>query len=144
MFIRSLGIVTIAATLSSCGSVPVSQADAIPVPAERVLWSNVEGGYQIRVTRDSGSGIACMARIYLNGEPVADLKPREVVVFTVPEGRNLIGSSHSPASGGLCPGEKEIKRAVNVVDASGKAGDVLHFRFGFTATGPTVSRTMPN
>lgn len=119
----------LAVLLAACATQPVAPDAAAPVPAARVHWANVDGGYTIRVTRDTGYvGSLCATRLYLNGAPAADMERGETVEFRVGAGRNILGAGPSPIEGKLCTAGGAVDGMRREIDASGKAGDALKFR----------------
>ncbi|MBH3342443.1 hypothetical protein I5O09_01670 [Pseudomonas parafulva] len=84
------------ALLAGCATSPVPLSQAKQAPSDRVTGyqSSVAGGGQIIVTRDSGfPGGGCYATVFINGEPVARLNPKEKAYFSVPAGEWMVGAS---------------------------------------------------
>lgn len=134
-------IALVALMLAACATKPVNSASAPPVPPERVLWTDVADGYQIRVTRDSGyNGSLCATRLYVNGKAAADIKPGETVAFAVTAGRNILGAGPSPIDGKMCTAFGSVESMRREVDASGNAGDKLNFRLAINL-GPILTPT---
>lgn len=87
------------AGIVGCATPPSSTDSAVHVPADRVVDSSVlratPGTGQVTVQRDSGAGsdagygLACFARISVDGKPVADLRNREKVVMHLPAGNHV-------------------------------------------------------
>ncbi|MFD2641868.1 hypothetical protein [Pseudomonas japonica] len=84
------------AMLAGCATSPVPVSEATPAPADRVsgYQAPVQGGGTIIVTRDSGFiGGGCYATVFLNGQPVAKLDPKEKASFSVPAGEWTVGAA---------------------------------------------------
>lgn len=82
--------------LAGCATSPVPVDEAEQAPASRVTGyqSEVTGGGHIVVTRDSGfPGGGCYATVYINGDPVARLNPKEKASFNVPSGEWMVGAA---------------------------------------------------
>lgn len=92
IFIAGLALMV----LGGCATSPVSVGEATPAPANRVsaYQKPVDGGGTIIVTRDSGfPGGGCFATVFLNGQPVAKLDPKEKASFKVPAGEWMVGAA---------------------------------------------------
>lgn len=82
---------------AACATQPVPTSQARLVPDARIfdrsLITPQEGHGQVIVKRDSGFiGSGCRAHIFVNAAPAADLSPGEKVVFSLPEGRHILGA----------------------------------------------------
>ena len=75
-------LVAVLALLAGCSTQPVNTEQASIVPPDRV-WdkkatNKTPDTGEIIVKRDSGFiGSACLASVYLDGNPIADLNTRE-------------------------------------------------------------------
>ncbi|WP_286953719.1 MULTISPECIES: hypothetical protein [unclassified Pseudomonas] len=84
------------ALLAGCATSPVPLTEAEQAPNSRVTGyqAEVSGGGRIIVTRDSGfAGGGCYATVFINGEPVARLNPKEKAYFNVPAGEWMVGAA---------------------------------------------------
>lgn len=115
---------------SGCATRPVSNAEAIAVPMERIL----DMGYlrpavstgEVTVKRDSGlGGSACSSRIFVNAKPVADIRTSEKVTLYLPEAEYILSAWPNGICGG---GMSEVRAAV-------KSGGHLSFRVGYGSNG---------
>lgn len=122
----------LAAALSACSTTPATTG-VTPVPADRLLAAAkaapVPGGGSIRVTRDSGlMGAACSTRVWIDGEPVADLRPSERVVVHVPSGERIVSAQpNAICAGGLVE-----------VQANVRSGRESRFRVGAGHNGEVI------
>ena len=128
--IRKVITVLLGISATACATHPISNADAVAVPGDRVLDSQFSqpaaGTGKVTVKRDSGvGGAACTSRIFLNAKPVADLKPAEKVVMYVPAGDHILSAWPNGMCGG---GMTEVRAAV-------KAGAEINFRVGYGSNG---------
>lgn len=90
-----IGAVAVA-VLAGCATSPVPLSEAEQAPNSRVTGyqARVSEGGQIIVTRDSGfPGGGCYATVFINGEPVARLNPKEKAYFNVPAGEWMVGAA---------------------------------------------------
>ncbi|AGN81544.1 hypothetical protein N5K35_31725 [Pseudomonas sp. GD03651] len=90
-----IGVVGLA-LLAGCATSPVPLTEAEQAPKSRVTGyqSEVGEGGRIIVTRDSGfAGAGCYATVFINGEPVARLNPKEKAYFNVPAGEWMVGAA---------------------------------------------------
>ena len=105
------------ATLTvGCTTTPVPSSSAKPIPMERVYSlqsTQPEQGHALLVvTRDKGwKAQACVARLYVDGELVADLKASEQIRLYVAEGPHLVGVSGERCLGGADQASVEVTRA---------------------------------
>lgn len=123
--------------VSGCATAPISDAEATPVPVERVLDESVmvrsPGTGQITVKRDSGlGGSACSSRVFVNAKPIADLRTSEKVVFHLPPGEYIF----SAFPNGVCGGSmSEVRGTV-------RDGSAIAFRIGYGTSGDfTINAT---
>lgn len=97
------------------------------VPSERLISSKysrpAEGTGEVVVKRDvSIGGHGCSWRVFVDGSPVADLKPAEKVVLYLTAGDHMLGTK---PEGAICFGPMtEAKATV-------KAGEPSTYRTGF-------------
>lgn len=88
-----------------------------------------EGTTPVVVKRDSGAmGAACSTRIYLDGRPMADVRPVEKVTFHLVPGDYILSAQPN----GICAG------ALQEVRASVRAGAPLTFRVGSGTNGEFI------
>ena len=128
--IQCLLIIATLLSIGGCATRPVSNAEAVNVPMERIVDSrylqNAPNTGQVTVKRDSGfGGSACSSRIFVNAKPVADLRTSEKVVLYLPEGEYVISAWPNSICGG---GMSEVRATV-------KSGGELNFRVGYGSNG---------
>jgi len=116
--------------LSSCATRPISNTAAIPVPMDRILNTNylqpAPGTGKVIVKRDKGfMGSLCSTRIFVDGRPVADIRPSEKIVLYLPEGEHILSAWPNGICGG---GMAEVKAVI-------KAGTQLSYRIGYGSNG---------
>lgn len=100
---RSILAASMLTLLVGCSTSPVTLNEAISAPAARVTGyqAAVDGGAKIVVIRDSGfSGGGCYATVFINGNPVARLNPKEKAEFNVSPGEWTLGAALQGS--GLC------------------------------------------
>lgn len=113
-----------ALALSACATSPVSEADARPVPNDRIFdpifLIPTAGSGEVLVTRDFGFyAMGCNMRVTVDNQPVADLATSEKVMLHLPEGIHIMGTRSN------CRG-REHQTLINV-----RAGGRLNYRIGF-------------
>jgi hypothetical protein len=119
------------ATMIGCATRPVSNANSVAVPASRSLSSQFlqeqPGTGRITVKRDSGlMGSACAARVYIDGQPMADLRTSESTVRYLPVGPHIVSVEPSgPCGGGLSEvaAEATVERPLSFRIGYGSNGD---------------------
>jgi type IV pilus biogenesis protein CpaD/CtpE len=127
----------IAFALTGCATQPVSTAEAVPVPRERILSSEflqqIEGSGTVIVKRDSGiGGSGCSARLFVDAKPTADLRTSERVVLHLPNGDHILSAQPN----GLCGGGV-VETRVRVTSL-----ETATFRMGYGTAGDfTLSPT---
>ena len=128
LLICALGL----ALLAGCATSPVPLNQAEQAPASRIsgYQADISGGGQIIVTRDSGfPGGGCYATVFINGEPVARLNPKEKAHFNVPAGEWMVGAALEGK--GLCGLNSERLEAEALV----KPGQIKKYRIYTSADG---------
>jgi len=123
--------------LAGCATSPVPVNEAQQAPASRVTGyqAEVSGGGQIIVTRDSGfPGGGCYATVFINGEPVARLNPKEKAHFNVPAGEWVVGAGLAGTA--LCGMNAERLEA----EAQIKPGQTKRFRVHTSSDGDVSVR----
>lgn len=92
--------------LTACSTVPVTEGQAKPIPAERVyatqyFQNSAERSASIYISRDKGySGSGCSHDIYLNNEKVMAIRQAEAATLHVAPGAYFLKLE---TGGGLCP-----------------------------------------
>ena len=91
--------------LLGCATQPVSTAEAVPVPPDRILapelLQQADGRGTVIVKRDSGKmGSGCSARLFVDAKPAADLRTSERVTLHLPGGDHILSAQPN----GLCGG----------------------------------------
>ena len=137
MLHRRYLVAALGLSLVGCASQPISNLEAAPVPAERILDSQFmnrsPNSGEVTVKRDSGfTGSACSTRIFVNGKPIADIRTAEKVVMYLPEGEYILSANPNGMCGG---GMTEVKAAV-------KPGSQSNYRYGTSGNGsPSIYPT---
>lgn len=100
------------------------------VHARQLLTARSDAGIVV-VKRDGGTtnGVACTHRLWLDGQPLADLEAREGLTFYVPPGEHVLSLK---MGGGLCG------NAVPEVAFAVAAGQRKVFRSGVQVGGAPV------
>jgi hypothetical protein len=117
---RQSWLIAMAMLTAGCTTTPVPSSSAKPIPMERVYSvqsTKPEQGHALLVvTRDKGwKAQACIARIYVDGELVADLKASEQIRLYVAEGPHLVGVSGERCLGGADQASVDVTRAKPVL-----------------------------
>jgi hypothetical protein len=115
---------------AGCATRPVSNDLAVSAPKERILDDKyinpIANAGQITIKRDSGiGGAACSSRIFINGQPTADIYTSEKIILYLPEGEYIL----SAWPNGICGGRmSEVKTSI-------KNGSKSTFRVGYGTNG---------
>lgn len=117
---RRLCLLAAALLVAACGTTPVPSSAAKPIPIGRVYSQQFtqpeEGHALLVVTRDKGwKALACVARLYVDGLLVADLRAGEQIRLYVEEGPHLVGVSGERCLGGASQASVEVTRAKPVL-----------------------------
>ena len=120
----------ITVSLAGCATRPVSNSEAVDVPADRILNTKflhpVQNSGIVTIKRDSGQlGSMCSTRVFVNSEPIADLRTSEKVIAYLPVGDYIF----SAWPNGICGG------GMSEVSATVKADSKLNFRVGYGSNG---------
>lgn len=112
--------VAAAALAVGCTTTPVPSSDAKPIPLDRIYSINAtkpeEGHALLVVTRDKGwKALACVARLYVDGVLIADLRASEQIRLYVEEGTHLVGVSGERCLGGADQASVEVTRSKPVL-----------------------------
>ncbi|HAS1199295.1 MULTISPECIES: hypothetical protein [Enterobacteriaceae] len=123
-------LVALLTLLAGCSTQPVNTEQASVVPPDRV-WdkkatSKTPDTGVIIVKRDSGFiGSACLASVYLDGNPIADLSTREKVTLYAKPGRHILSATpHGWCAGGM------VEVGADVI-----LNKTLIYRIGYGANG---------
>jgi hypothetical protein len=113
---RAAWIIVATALAAGCGTTPVPSSSAKPIPAGRVYTTQLtqpeEGHAMLVVTRDKGwKSKACVARLYVDGLLVADLRASEQIRLYLEEGPHLVGVSGERCLGGASQVSVDVSRA---------------------------------
>lgn len=124
---KLLGLLSFSLILCSCATSIVSNYDATPVPKDRVLDSTFlmpkNLANTLVVKRDSGvGGSACNSRVFLNGQPIADLATSEKITFYLLDGEYIVSAWPK----GICAGRMAEVRVI----MSGGKGQTLRIGYG--------------
>jgi type IV pilus biogenesis protein CpaD/CtpE len=137
MSVKVLLAAVLGLSLVGCASQPISNLEANPVPANRILdtqyLNSSPNTGEVTVKRDSGfAGSACSTRVYVDGKHIADIRPAEKVVLYLPEGEHILSAEPN----GICGGNMtEVKAVV-------KAGSHSNYRYGTSGNGsPSIYPT---
>ena len=106
--------------VAGCTTTPVPSSSATPIPVERIYAVDAtkpqEGHALLVVTRDKGwKAMACVARLYVDGDLIADLRASEQIRLYVEEGAHLVGVSGERCLGGADQASVEVTRAKPVL-----------------------------
>lgn len=117
---RQHWLIATAMLAAGCTTTPVPSSSAKPIPIDRVYsvqsTTPEEGRALLVVTRDKGwKAQACIARLYVDGELVADLKASEQIRLYVAEGPHLVGVSGERCLGGADQASVDVTRAKPVL-----------------------------
>jgi hypothetical protein len=117
---RQIWLIAAAGLAAGCTTTPVPSSDATPIPLERIYAveaTKPEPGHALLVvTRDKGlKAMACVARLYVDGDLVADLRAAEQIRLYVEEGAHLVGVSGERCLGGASQTSVEVTRAKPVL-----------------------------
>lgn len=105
MYYRLAFSALLCAGLLGCATTPTPTAAAVNVPASRILAPSFlekqDGLGLVVIKRDEGfSASACNTRIFVNGQPVADISTGEKVSIYLPEGEAMLAAQAK----GICIG----------------------------------------
>jgi hypothetical protein len=86
--------------LAACSTSPVSTAEAVDVPASRVLDTSLllprAGTVPVVIKRDSGFvGGGCNAKVFINGTQVAELSTSEKLTVHLERGQHMLAAQHN-------------------------------------------------
>ncbi|MDC7944923.1 hypothetical protein, partial [Raoultella ornithinolytica] len=114
-------------TVTGCSTTVVPPSQAISASKEHVFkYQENEGNNgSLTIVRDSGFvGAGCYATVYLNGERVAKLDPKEKATFYLSEGEWAVGANLEGK--GLCSLNRERQeRFFNIKAGEKKAARVF-------------------
>jgi hypothetical protein len=127
---RVILLLALTTAIIGCATTPVPNSEASLVSTGSVLNHRLldarPGTSQVTIKRDSGFfGGGCSVRIFVNGEPLADIRTSEKVVIYLPEGDHMFGSRPN----GICAG------GTSEVKASVKPGIPLNLRVAYGSNG---------
>lgn len=116
--------------LAGCATRPMATSEASPVPDDRLVSTAFQrpsaGTGQLLVKRDGGlMGSACSTRIFVDGDPVADIRQGEKLQLYVPIGEHIV----SAWPNGICGG------GMTEVQAKVQADRPVRFRVGYGSNG---------
>lgn len=109
--------------ITGCATTVVPPTKATPAPKDRIFkyQTSSDNTGSLTIIRDSGfGGAGCYATVYLNGERVAKLDPKEKATFYLSEGEWAVGANLEGK--GLCGINPERQeRFFNIKDGERKA-----------------------
>jgi hypothetical protein len=116
--------------VSACATRPISNYEAVITPNDRILndqYSKPSSNTgTVIIKRDKGfGGSACSTRIFVNGEPVADIRTSEKIVLYLPESEYVLSAWPNSICGG---GMSEVTAYV-------KVDEQLSYRVGYGSNG---------
>lgn len=136
MIARIAFAVATLSALAGCATRPTDLSRAVPVPAERVLYTAPQSATntaKLVVARDDGFiGGGCFTAFFLNGQLAARFDLGEVATFTVPAGEALLGAGRDPQGKGLCAFDRDNKRQRETIL---RPGETKSFRLSMDADG---------
>ena len=130
--VRLLGV-AFAVAIVGCATTPVPDSAASAVPQDRLyapaLARPVTGGGSINVRRDSGlMGSACSTRVWIDGQPAADLRSSERITIHVEAGDHIVSAQpNALCAGGLVEAQAVVK-----------PGRTARFRVGYGTNGDFI------
>jgi len=115
---------------AACATQPVTNQAAKMAPSNQILDPSLltarPDTVEVTVKRDSGSaGWACSSKIFVDGQPVADLNPSEKAVLHLTKAEHILSATPN----GYCGG------GLSEVRADLRAGDAASFRVGYGSNG---------
>lgn len=137
---KKSALLTMALLISGCSTTVVAPNQAIKAPQDRAFKYQLQSGNysSLTVVRDSGMiGAGCFATVYINGERVAKLNPKEKATFYLPTGEWAVGSNVEGK--GLCSysGERQ-ERYVSLKQGEHKAVRIFTGQDGAMDIRPTT------
>lgn len=123
-------VIGVSLVLVGCATTQTPLSEARPVPQAFIYSTKApssDEGSTLVVIRDSGNaGGGCRFGVYVDGQRVADLDPKEMISIQVKSGQRILGVGPAANNKGLCSfhGE-EIKREI---EASFAVGQKRYFR----------------
>jgi hypothetical protein len=127
---RIIAVALLIFAIVGCATRPLSNGEAIPVRADQIIDSKyleaAPGTGTVVVKRDRGFlGSACSSRVFVDANPVADLRPSQKVLMHLPAGDHVIAAWPNGICGG---GMSEVRATVTT-------GVELTFRIGYGSNG---------
>lgn len=116
--------------LVGCSTTQTSISDARSVPPAFVYANqptNVDGGAKLTVVRDTGmAGGGCRFGLFVDGQRLADLDPKEMITVQVKPGQRILGVGPAANGKGLCAfnGSEMMRER----EANFEPGQERHFR----------------
>jgi hypothetical protein len=103
--VRAVVLSVLAVLAVACNTTPVPSSSAVPIPEKRIYapeFTRAETGFALAVvTRDKGlKAKDCIARLYVDGTHVADMRPSEQIRLFVAEGQTIFGVNAYKCFGG--------------------------------------------
>lgn len=123
--------------IAGCSSTPTSVSEARPVAPEYVYGGKSSGQQdeaKLMVVRDSGfTGGGCRFGLFVDGQRLADLDPKETVTVYVKPGMRILGAGAAANARGLCAfGGPSLLRER---EANFDAGQERVFRISISSSG---------
>lgn len=122
-----------AIAIVGCATTPVPDSATSSVPTDRLyapaMARPVTGGGSINVRRDSGlMGSACSTRVWINGQPAADLRTSERITIHVEAGDHIVSAQpNALCAGGLVEAQAVVR-----------PGRTARFRVGYGTNGDFI------
>jgi hypothetical protein len=123
---NAFAVPLIAVLFASCATQPISNQAAMMAPSSQILdrttFASHPDTVEVTIKRDSGfGGSACSSRIYVDGNPVADIRSSEKIVVYLTKTEHILGASPNGWCGG---GTVEVR-------ADLRSGAPANFRVGY-------------
>jgi hypothetical protein len=124
---NAVAALMIAVLFAACAATqPISNQAAITAPSTQILDGTLitprPDTVEVTIKRDSGfGGSACSTRIYVDGNPVADIRSSEKIVVYLSRTEHILGASPNGWCGG---GTVEVR-------ADLRSGSPANFRVGY-------------
>lgn len=137
---KKSALIIMALLISGCSTTVVAPNEAIKAPQDRAFKYQLQSDNDssLTVVRDGGMiGAGCFATVYINGERVAKLNPKEKATFYLPAGEWAVGSNVEGK--GLCAysGERQ-ERYISLKQGEHKAVRVFTGDDGVMDIRPTT------
>ncbi|PHM47429.1 hypothetical protein [Xenorhabdus sp. KK7.4] len=127
---KKIALVATALLVTGCATRPISNEAAKPVPEKQIikhdLFAKKEGTGKVIIKRDAGiGGSACLSRIYIDGQELADLGSAQKAVIYPKVGRHIFSAWPK----GICGGGMSEQEGIVTEN------ETLIYRVGYGSNG---------